>query len=143
MKRKLTFLSDGGHGWLSVTLKDVAALGVAADISTYSHMNERRAFLEEDCDAGIFMDAAKAAGWDITIKESDTSMSGPHWVRNLASFMPYFCENPFGEDSAFSYRGVNGVRSGRWLRLLDGSRYTFRKTNPLLALNPPLDMGAT
>ena len=69
-KRNLTFTSDPGHGWLSVKLEDLTALGIAEQISSYSYMTLTRAYLEEDQDMSIFMKAAKTAGWEINIKDS-------------------------------------------------------------------------
>ncbi len=56
----LTFISDPGHGWLRVPLADIAALGIEGDISEYSFINGRFAYLEEDCDYGRFVTACNA-----------------------------------------------------------------------------------
>lgn len=60
---KLVFHTDAGHGWLKVNRADIDALGIAHQISPYSYQRGDAAFLEEDCDASLFMDAAKAAGY--------------------------------------------------------------------------------
>ena len=49
--------TDPGHGWLQVPLSIIAELGIAKDISTYSYTDGRCAYLEEDCDAGVFFRA--------------------------------------------------------------------------------------
>ena len=56
------FHSDGGHGWLAVPASMLAELGIAADVSRYSYADAARGlvFLEEDCDAGVFLKAHKA-----------------------------------------------------------------------------------
>jgi hypothetical protein len=72
-KRNLKFISDPGHGWLSVPLQDLIDLKITEQISTYSYMTLTRAYLEEDCDATVYLNAAKAAGWEVTYKESDTN----------------------------------------------------------------------
>lgn len=133
-KRTLTFISDPGHGWLSVSLADIRELGLADKFSSCSYMNGTRAYLEEDGDAGIFLDAAKEAGWELTIKESYRES----WNRAMAGYDPYFAENPFGEGSRFSHRGRNGTRLGKYLEMDDGGVFTFRKTNPLLGLEAPI-----
>lgn len=51
------FMSDAGHGWLSVKKKELVELGIANKISGYSYMKGQSAYLEEDCDAEIYMDA--------------------------------------------------------------------------------------
>jgi hypothetical protein len=58
----LLFLADPGHGWLRVPLGEIAALGIEAEISPYSFIDGRFAYLEEDCDAGRYLTAREAAG---------------------------------------------------------------------------------
>ncbi len=135
-KRKLTFISDSGHGWLSVALKDLVTLGISADISSYSYMNATRAFLEEDSDASIFLRAAEAAGWDVTYKESYTD--GSHPLRSLSHYKSWFADHPFKSGSRFSLKGMEGTRDGDRLVMHHiGHAYGLRKTNPLLALDAP------
>lgn len=138
MKRTLTLITDPGHGWLSVSLADLNALGIANKITSCSSITSTRAYLEEDCDAVIFLDAAKLAGWDITIKEGNGNANSYAACRNFAGYMAYFAKNPFGEGSEFSYRGTNGKREGKYLFMENGIRFTFRKSNPLLGLDPPI-----
>ena len=79
MKRKLTFLADPGHGWLSVSRKDLKTLGIQNVISNCSFQRGQRVYLEEDRDAVLFLDAAKKNGWDLQIKESSSNKKS--WVR--------------------------------------------------------------
>jgi hypothetical protein len=51
------FLSDPGHGWLEVPMSTIRYLGIEAKISSYSYRTDDTAYLEEDCDAPIFIDA--------------------------------------------------------------------------------------
>ena len=74
MKRKLTAFADAGHGWISVALKDLKTLGIEKDISEFSYMNKNCAFLEEDCDAGKFLRAARNAGWNVSIVASKSDV---------------------------------------------------------------------
>ena len=67
--RKLTFYTDPGHGWLEVSRADLGALGIAGNVSNYSYQNRDRVYLEEDCDATLYLEAAKAAGWRVTMRE--------------------------------------------------------------------------
>jgi len=63
ISKKLTFIHDPGHGWLRVPIKDIAALGIENDISLYSYADGRRyAFLEEDCDYAVFIEACQKQG---------------------------------------------------------------------------------
>ena len=67
--RKLTFYADPGHGGLEVDLLDCIDLDIADKISRYSYAKGEKAYLEEDCDAGLFIETAKNNGWTINIKE--------------------------------------------------------------------------
>ena len=82
-KRNLTFTSDPGHGWLSVSLKDIIALDIKDKISSCSYMTLTRAYLEEDCDASVFMNAAKEKKWELNIKKTNVDVTP---IRNYASF---------------------------------------------------------
>ena len=64
-----TFHSDPGHGWLEVPKSELVRLGVADKISTYSYQNGGMVYLEEDCDAGVFIEAKKAHNEPFKIKE--------------------------------------------------------------------------
>lgn len=59
MNKGYTFYTDPGHGWLEVPLADIEALGIRKEISHYSFLNGSIAYLEEDCDAGLFLQAYK------------------------------------------------------------------------------------
>ena len=67
--RKLTFYADPGHGWLEVDRSDLDALGIIDKVSRYSYSKGEKAYLEEDCDAGLFIETAKGNGWTINIQE--------------------------------------------------------------------------
>lgn len=82
---KFNFHYDAGHGWLKVSLYD--ALDVGLDLKDFSVFSYRRGnelflelFLEEDCDAGVFVKAWKAAGRDISFVEIDDGYDSP--IRN-------------------------------------------------------------
>ena len=61
-EKKLTFHFDAGHAWLEVDAAELERLGVADKISKYSYRRGGRAYLEEDCDAGVYITAAAKAG---------------------------------------------------------------------------------
>lgn len=48
---------DSGHGWLEVNKSMLVKLGIEKMISGYSYQKGSKAYLEEDCDAGIFFEA--------------------------------------------------------------------------------------
>ena len=82
--QKLTFHCDPSHGWLEVTQADLETLGIAGLISAYSYAKGDKAYLEEDCDANLYIEGAKAAGWTIQIVEQYTGTDSP--IRRMESF---------------------------------------------------------
>ena len=76
----LNFYTDPGHGWLEVSKTLIRALGVKP--SAYSYQRDDMAYLEEDCDAYAFMEAAKAKGIQIQIQSHNEPMRDS-WVRSL------------------------------------------------------------
>ena len=68
-QRVYTFFDDPGHAWLEIPLSHLAELGIERDISSYSFQRGAMVYLEEDCDAGKFMNAARAAGIEVSFKE--------------------------------------------------------------------------
>ena len=82
--QKLTFHCDRGHGWLEVPRADAIALGIADKISRFSHMGGHSLYLEEDCDASLYLDAAKAAGYTLNITERYTDSDSP--IRNFDQY---------------------------------------------------------
>lgn len=69
MQKELTFYSDASHGWLAVYHSELLELGIANKISTYSYFKHGIVYLEEDLDAGIYIDAVKAKGDTVKINE--------------------------------------------------------------------------
>lgn len=65
---KIIYHHDAGHGWLEVPLATAMLVKTPLKkISGYSYVGLAGGFtptlyLEEDCDAGVFLDAAAAAG---------------------------------------------------------------------------------
>lgn len=86
MNKTYNFISDPGHGWLEVPVTEVRASG--AKISPYSYRGrvkgEAMAYLEEDCDAGKFLDIMKQKGFEIKINHIDADREC--FVRDLAGF---------------------------------------------------------
>lgn len=84
----LRFFSDPGHGWLEVDMGHIIGLGLAEKISDYSYMHGNYAYLEEDCDEGLFLDAAKEAGIKVNCIShfSDTDSE----IRSYARFSSPF-----------------------------------------------------
>ena len=60
MRDTFTFTSDPGHGWLLVTQDELTNVGLTeADISSCSYRKGETLALEEDSDAGTFLEAYK------------------------------------------------------------------------------------
>jgi hypothetical protein len=57
MQSKLVWISDPGHAWLRVPIGDYFASGIQA--SRYSYVDTAYVYLEEDCDAELYLDAAQ------------------------------------------------------------------------------------
>lgn len=75
MQTKFNFYCDPSHGWLKVPLTLLNELGIGKQISQYSYINKENAFLEEDCDASIFIDSMKEKGYKISLNEFHTNNS--------------------------------------------------------------------
>lgn len=83
--RKLTFHTDPGHGWLEVPRADLVDLGIVSSVSAFSYQKGTRVYLEEDCDASLYLEAARAAGWRVNVREQ---YSDPCPVRDFPRYRP-------------------------------------------------------
>ena len=54
--------SDPGHAWAKVPKKVLKFLEISGEISSYSYERGDFAYLEEDCDLSIFVNACKNKG---------------------------------------------------------------------------------
>lgn len=84
MTKTYTMYSDPGHGWLKVTKADLAKLGITDKVSSYSYMRGNYAYLEEDCDASLFLNTLEATGVVIKVKESFSNKSSR--IRSYADY---------------------------------------------------------
>lgn len=74
---KLRYQQDPGHGWISVKRDLVVKLGISDKISDFSYQRGASVYLEEDCDAGLLIDALKAHGIDYQVISSHTDKRHP------------------------------------------------------------------
>ena len=58
------FYITGSHGYLVVKHKELEELGIATKISPFSYKMGNKVYLEEDCDAYMFMNTYKATQRD-------------------------------------------------------------------------------
>jgi hypothetical protein len=83
-----TFHSDPSHAWLQVETSMIRSLAVMG-ISEYSYIDGAAhliAFLEEDQDAAVFMDAYQKANPRHEIKFKENHMDTDHWIRSLPRY---------------------------------------------------------
>lgn len=64
----LQSFSDPGHGWVRFPKLRLIKLGIADKISVYSYQNGANAFLEEDCDLTVLVNALRNRGYEIKFK---------------------------------------------------------------------------
>ncbi len=67
--KKFRFIVDPGHAWLEVPTKVLDQMDLTFKISKYSYLSHdgRLAYLEEDCDMCVFLQAwAKKRGYDVS-----------------------------------------------------------------------------
>jgi hypothetical protein len=67
---KCTHIDTGGHGYYSVSKRDIALLGIQKQITGYSGHSLTRVYLEEDCDGTLLYDTCKKRGYEIRVKQS-------------------------------------------------------------------------
>jgi hypothetical protein len=80
---QLDFYYDIGHGWLKVTTAQLNELGIYNQVSNYSYINVAYSnddesydvYLEEDCDAPLFLNALKDHGIEFTLNNIDEGHS--------------------------------------------------------------------
>jgi hypothetical protein len=64
------FHSDPGHGWLAVKMKELISFGLETKISSYSYQKGKTVYLEEDCDASLFVKTLKEKNIPFELRES-------------------------------------------------------------------------
>ena len=94
MTKPFTFHIDAGHCWLEVTSTDLNKLGLKeSDFSPYSYkepawrpfdlarLNNTTYYLEEDCDAKVFIEEFEKVNGEIHF--TDSYVEGESPIRNL------------------------------------------------------------
>jgi hypothetical protein len=76
------FHTDAGHGWLGVTTEDVKDVGLTpAMFSSCSYIRGDVLYLEEDCDAGLFIKAYRAKH-GVDPEYIERHVNGDHAIRS-------------------------------------------------------------
>jgi hypothetical protein len=85
--KRLRHYSDPGHGWVPVKRQTLLRLGIAHKVSPYSYQRGQTVYLEEDCDAGLLIQALGTRGddWDWDLDRSSYT-DRRHPIRSYASF---------------------------------------------------------
>lgn len=78
-----TWVADPGHAWLVVPITDIP-LAVKERITPYSYKNKGMAYLEEDCDAGLFLNFLKEK--EIEFKLQADHLNSDHPCRRYSRF---------------------------------------------------------
>lgn len=85
--KKLHFYSDPAHGWLKVGIGELERLGIADKITPCSYVRGQYAYLEEDCDAPLYMKAYKEAhGGEVKFELEEHTTNGESRIRNYDSY---------------------------------------------------------
>ena len=72
---------DPGHGWLRVPIKLLSDWGIESLISQYSYRTREYAYLEEDCDAGLFGLHARRRGFRYKVEDK--------YIEDFDSYLKY------------------------------------------------------
>jgi hypothetical protein len=93
---------DAGHAWLSVTKKELIELDIDKRITVYSYVRGGIVYLEEDCDASIFITAYEERFKEKYkyVKEDDGDNSP---IRNY---------HPYESPAFYDYHNQAWVRQG-------------------------------
>ena len=86
LPKELTYYIDAGHGYLKVPMKTIEAYGLKNKISGFSYKTANFAFLEEDCDATLFMKTVKEMGNEHHYKIVEKHVDGYAACRNYQTF---------------------------------------------------------
>ena len=83
---KKVFHSDPSHGWLAVKLDELKMLGITQDISNFSYVKGKTAYLEEDKDAGTYIRAMKTKGINVVVRQGPERDRSP--IRSFKRYEP-------------------------------------------------------
>lgn len=87
-KATFRYIQDPGHGWLQVPRRLVHELGIEAEITRYSYVDEHNAYLEEDCDMPRFLRAFDEEMSDVDLVIEHAHSNDESFVRDLYTFQP-------------------------------------------------------
>ncbi|MGV2866376.1 hypothetical protein [Achromobacter sp. AGC39] len=77
MQTTYHFHEDPGHAWLEVKRAELVRLNLIGQISGFSYQRGDSVYLEEDCDASLFISEKRKRGEEIRFTDSHTNHSSP------------------------------------------------------------------
>jgi hypothetical protein len=80
------FHEDSGHGWLEVPSREIKAMGLGGRITPCSYVFQDKAYLEEDVDAGTFLNMRKLLPKPVSIQHN--YLDGRCRIRNYPHYRP-------------------------------------------------------
>jgi hypothetical protein len=83
-KISIKVFADPGHAWARIAKSKLVKLGIAEKISPYSYQKGENAFLEEDCDLTVLVNALRERGYEVKFNESYTNRQSK--IRNYFSY---------------------------------------------------------
>lgn len=83
-KMTVNCYSDPGHSWIKVPMRVLTNLNIQDKISNYSYKRKDFAYLEEDCDYTIFINALKESGIELKVINHSTNKQS-----KIRSYVPY------------------------------------------------------
>jgi hypothetical protein len=86
VRDRYVYHQDSGHGWLEVPSREIKAMGLEGRITPYSYLHEGKAYLEEDMDAGAFLDMRKLLSKPVVIQNN--YIDGMCHIRDYPHFRP-------------------------------------------------------
>lgn len=87
-KLVIQFHNDPAHGWYKVGMNIIEGLKIRNKISPYSYMRYDTAYLEEDCDMQVLIDALDNIGiaWEVADKDVYYHEVESNPIRSMDSF---------------------------------------------------------
>jgi len=80
-KITLQVFTDPSHGWIKISLNHLNKLNLIDKITPFSFINNKHAYLEEDCDASLLID---------TLKQNDIHFEFRYHHSNTSSKLRYY-----------------------------------------------------
>lgn len=117
MLKRFDFVADESHGWLKVPVRELERLEIVDQISAYSYRKGDMAYLEEDRDMKVFLQARDARG-ESDIRMIEHVRKGQSRIRKYPAFHDQiFVLDVIAESDAESQTGEETAvaQSGAWV----------------------------